>query len=57
MPTHFYKIIVADQGTFGEMPAVEAFVLPNAEINNDTKLTEFIAPVDAVERFISNAIV
>lgn len=50
VPTHFYKVIVADQGRPGEIPAVEGFVLPNAMIPNDTKLTDFVVPVDAIER-------
>lgn len=50
VPTHFYKVIVADQGNPGEIPAVGAFVLPNDVIPNETKLTDFLVPVDAVER-------
>lgn len=50
VPTHFYKVIVADQGRPGEIPSVGAFVLPNNQIPNDTKLTEFQVPVDAIER-------
>lgn len=50
VPTHFFKVIVADQGLPGEMPSVGAFVLPNNVIPNDTKLTDFLVPVDAVER-------
>ncbi|GAV53488.1 hypothetical protein ZYGR_0AI07720 [Zygosaccharomyces rouxii] len=53
VPTHFFKLIV------GEKPAksptsdnisVAAFVLPNAPIPNETKLTDFEVPVDALER-------
>ncbi|BFZ54856.1 nuclease [Savitreella phatthalungensis] len=50
VPTHFYKIIIADQGVPGEVPTVGAFVLPNAPIDNDTPLTDFISSVDAIER-------
>lgn len=50
VPTHFYKIIVADNNIPGESPAVGAFVLPNDVISNSTPLTDFLAPVDAVER-------
>lgn len=53
VPTHFFKLIV------GEKPAkspntdnisVAAFVLPNAPIANETKLTDFEVPIDALER-------
>lgn len=50
VPTHFYKVIVADQGRPGETPSVASFVLPNNEIDNNTKLTDFQVPVDAIER-------
>ncbi|ORY85112.1 hypothetical protein BCR37DRAFT_378170 [Protomyces lactucae-debilis] len=50
VPTHFFKVIVADQGNLSDMPAVGAFVLPNAPISNSTKLGDFLVPLDAVER-------
>lgn len=50
VPTHFYKVIVADQGVPGDPPAIGGFVLPNNIISNDTKLIEFVVPVDAIER-------
>ena len=51
VPTHFYKVIVAENppGSNGLL-AVGAFVLPNAPINNSTPLTEFAVPVEIVER-------
>jgi endonuclease G len=50
VPTHFFKVIVAE-GTDETGPvAVGAFVLPNQEINNSTALTAFDTPVEAVER-------
>jgi len=60
VPTHFYKVIVAEgqKGTAGPL-AVGAFVLPNARIDNSTPLTAFSVPVEIVERasgldFLSN---
>jgi endonuclease G len=50
VPTHFYKVIVAEGGTPDGPVTVGAFVLPNAAINNHTKLTEFSAPLEIVER-------
>jgi endonuclease G len=50
VPTHFFKVIVADQGNVSDIPAVGAFVLPNAPISNNTKLSDFLVPIDAVER-------
>lgn len=50
VPTHFYKIIVAEDGKTGGSVAVGAFVLPNAVINSSTRLTEFEVPLEVVER-------
>lgn len=50
VPTHFYKIIVAEDGKTGGRVAVGAFVLPNAVISNNTRLTEFEVSLEVVER-------
>lgn len=53
VPTHFFKLIVGE----GYIPnsksddiSIAAFVLPNEPIPNETKLTDFEVPVDALER-------
>ncbi|CCH58376.1 hypothetical protein TBLA_0A05830 [Henningerozyma blattae CBS 6284] len=54
VPTHFFKLIVAgkDIKSVGssEDVVVGAFVLPNEPISNETKLTDFQVPVNALER-------
>ncbi|CAR23921.1 ribonuclease [Lachancea thermotolerans CBS 6340] len=53
VPTHFYKVIVAEsplRGPGSDNVAVAAFVLPNDKISNETKLTDFEVPLDAVSR-------
>lgn len=50
VPTHFFKIIFAEDGKTGGNVSLGAFVLPNAEIANDKPLTDFEVPVEAVER-------
>ncbi|KAK1765644.1 hypothetical protein QBC33DRAFT_543498 [Phialemonium atrogriseum] len=50
VPTHFYKVIFAEDGTVGGNVALGAFVLPNAPIPNEKPLTDFEVPVEAVER-------
>ncbi|KAL1837841.1 hypothetical protein VTK73DRAFT_4533 [Phialemonium thermophilum] len=50
VPTHFYKVIFAEDGKAGGQVALGAFVLPNAPIPNDKPLTDFEVPVEAVER-------
>jgi endonuclease G len=50
VPTHFYKVIFAEDGTTSGPVSVGAFVLPNAAIPNDKPLTDFEVPVEAVER-------
>ncbi|KAF2653235.1 hypothetical protein K491DRAFT_694946 [Lophiostoma macrostomum CBS 122681] len=50
VPTHFYKVIFAEDGTPGGKVAVGAFVLPNAVIANKKPLQDFEVPVEVVER-------
>ncbi|KAK5664095.1 hypothetical protein OQA88_310 [Cercophora sp. LCS_1] len=50
VPTHFYKVIFAEDGTVGGKVALGAFVLPNAPIPNERPLADFEVPVEAVER-------
>jgi endonuclease G len=50
VPTHFYKVIFAEDGTRTGPVAVGAFVLPNAPIPNEKPLTDFEVPIEAVER-------
>ena len=50
VPTHFYKVIFAEDGRVGGNVAIGAFVLPNAPIANDRPITDFEVPVEAVER-------
>ena len=50
VPTHFYKVIFAEDGRAGGSVALGAFVLPNAPISNDKPITDFEVPVEAVER-------
>ncbi|OLL24656.1 Mitochondrial nuclease [Neolecta irregularis DAH-3] len=51
VPTHFYKIIVADNGET-EQVAVAAFVMPNSTVSipDSTPLTDFQMPLEAIER-------
>ncbi|KAF2180815.1 hypothetical protein K469DRAFT_692644 [Zopfia rhizophila CBS 207.26] len=50
VPTHFYKVIFAEDGKVGGNVALGAFVLPNAVIANNKPLQDFEVPVEAVER-------
>jgi endonuclease G len=50
VPTHFYKVIFAEDGKAGGQVAVGAFVLPNAKIPNETPLGSFEVPLESVER-------
>lgn len=50
VPTHFYKVIFAEDGRAGGDVALGAFVLPNAVIPNDKPITDFEVPLEAVER-------
>lgn len=50
VPTHFYKVIFAEDGKKGGNVALGAFVLPNAKIPNDKPLQDFEVPLEAVER-------
>lgn len=50
VPTHFYKVIFAEDGRVGGDVALGAFVLPNAPIPNQKPITDFEVPLEAVER-------
>ncbi|PVH95370.1 hypothetical protein DM02DRAFT_617957 [Periconia macrospinosa] len=50
VPTHFYKVIFAEDGKPGGKVALGAFVLPNAVISNSKPLVDFEVPVEVVER-------
>ena len=50
VPTHFYKVVFAEDGKTGGNVSLAAFVLPNAPIANEKPLTDFEAPIEAVER-------
>ncbi|KAI5295286.1 nuclease [Ascosphaera acerosa] len=50
VPTHFYKVIFAEDGTDGGKVSLGAFVLPNAKIPNEKPLADFEVPLEAVER-------
>lgn len=50
VPTHFYKIIFAEDGKTGGNVSLGAFVLPNDKIPNDKPLQDFEVPIEALER-------
>lgn len=50
VPTHFYKIIFAEDGKTGGKVSLGAFVLPNDRIPNDKPLQDFEVPLEALER-------
>ncbi|KAF2751357.1 hypothetical protein M011DRAFT_464091 [Sporormia fimetaria CBS 119925] len=50
VPTHFYKVIFAEDGKQGGKVALGAFVLPNAVISNTKPLQDFEVPLEVVER-------
>lgn len=54
VPTHFYKVIFAEEDGSGSpgagKVAIGAFMLPNARIPNEKPLADFEVPIEAVER-------
>lgn len=50
VPTHFYKVIFAEDGNAGGNVSLGAFVLPNDKIPNDKPLKDFEVPIEALER-------
>ena len=48
VPTHFFKVILAEKDQ--DYRYMACFVLPNAEIAGHTKITDFMVPLEAVER-------
>jgi len=50
VPTHFYKVLFAEDGRVGGNVAIGGFVLPNAPIHNDKPLEDFEVPLEFIER-------
>ncbi|KAI6246766.1 Mitochondrial nuclease [Erysiphe necator] len=50
VPTHFYKVIFAENETASSPVALGAFVLPNTPIPNSKPITDFEVPLETVER-------
>ncbi|OJD21918.1 hypothetical protein ACJ73_06743 [Blastomyces percursus] len=50
VPTHFYKVIFAEDGAKDGKVSLGAFVLPNARIPNEKSLSDFEVPLEVVER-------
>lgn len=48
VPTHFYKVVVGE--TSDDKLEMEAFVMPNAPIDDNTPLTNFQVPPESIER-------
>uniref|UniRef100_A0A1L8DPT9 Endonuclease n=2 Tax=Nyssomyia neivai TaxID=330878 RepID=A0A1L8DPT9_9DIPT len=48
VPTHFFKVVVCERND-GKLE-MEAFVMPNQVINNETPLTMFHVPPETIER-------
>lgn len=48
VPTHFYKIVLAESAD-GQLD-LEAYVMPNQVIDNETPLTVFQVPPESIER-------
>ncbi|KAI5285146.1 nuclease, partial [Ascosphaera aggregata] len=50
VPTHFYKVIFAEDGKKGGSVSLGAFVLPNTKIPKDKPLQDFEVPLETIER-------
>ncbi|KAJ2516641.1 nuclease [Coemansia sp. RSA 1939] len=49
VPTHFFKVVLAKRNNEPAV-ALGAFALPNKEIDNATPLSDFVLPLEAVEK-------
>eukprot|EP00803_Ostreobium_quekettii_P000884 evm.model.scf_616EXC.2 EVM.evm.TU.scf_616EXC.2 scf_616EXC:9726-15614(-) len=49
VPTHFYKVVLAESKDKPGNCMVGAFVMPNAAIPPDTPLTRFVVPIEDLE--------
>jgi endonuclease G len=47
VPTHFFKVILAIKN---DVYSVGAFVLPNKAIDHHSSLTDFLSPIEAVQK-------
>ncbi|XP_022221066.1 endonuclease G, mitochondrial isoform X1 [Drosophila obscura] len=51
VPTHFFKVIISEHRQEGDLPFVEGYVVPNAEVDSETDLRSFLADVRDIEHF------
>ena len=54
MPTHFFKVVLAERGSSENSESSQdavlgAFVLPNAPVQADTPLAAFSVPLECLE--------
>ncbi|XP_002134807.1 endonuclease G, mitochondrial [Drosophila pseudoobscura] len=51
VPTHFFKVIISEHKQNDDLPFVEGYVVPNAEVDAETDLRSFLADVRDIEHF------
>ncbi|EDV92018.1 GH24683 [Drosophila grimshawi] len=51
VPTHFFKVIIAECKERDDLPYMEGYVLPNADIDNNLELSSFISNIRDIEHF------
>ncbi len=49
VPTHLYKVILADNDNDQESPCLAAFIIPNIPISYEHKLEEYQVPLEQLE--------
>ncbi|KAH8351350.1 hypothetical protein KR084_009828 [Drosophila pseudotakahashii] len=51
VPTHFFKIIIRDSSEDGDLPLMEGYVVPNADVDKEMDLRSFLCDVRDIEHF------
>lgn len=51
VPTHFFKVIIAECRALERYPYVEGYVVPNTDVDKDLDLTAFLTDIRDIEHF------
>ncbi|EDW66027.2 endonuclease G, mitochondrial [Drosophila virilis] len=51
VPTHFFKVIIAECKEHEDLPYMEGYVVPNTEVENNLELSAFMSNIRDIEHF------
>lgn len=52
VPTHFFKVIISEQSGDYDLPYMEGYVVPNADVDKNMDLRSFLSDIRDIEHFV-----